>query len=377
MDRHELNRMFDGLTPDPQREREILKKLLQDDVRRKKPMKNWKQIVVGAVAAALLVTGATASAVPGLSQRLLSYLGISPENAQTADLLTPGAMAVDVVKEDNGAKLHVTQVLRDRTSIMVLVDFTAPEGTSLKMGDPDSEKVFIGSDGFYGGGEHYFMNEAGEKIDLGIYRNYIYQWEILEDGDPADNHLSAMFVIKLPQGDMLRGKAVSMRVPVGTLSYSVWDEETEMPRFVEVYSGDWSCDVPLPQKDIGWTQQVDRAVGELDGAKIRVKELYLSPVNLLVTLGREGGEALSGDAEFRWLGLLDVKDIVLKDKDGNVIPLGDSQSNGGLIGDVESTHMFRLPEITDPANFQGGSITLDVSCGTVTIPLDDLTPVEP
>lgn len=377
MDRHELNRMFDGLTPDPQREREILKKLLQDDVRRKKPMKNWKQIVVGAVAAALLVTGATASAVPGLSQRQLSYLGISPENAQTADLLTPGAMAVDVVKEDNGAKLHVTQVLRDRTSIMVLADFTAPEGTSLKMGDPDSEKVFIGSDGFYGGGEHYFMNEAGEKIDLGIYRSYIYQWEILEDGDPADNHLSAMFVIKLPQGDMLRGKAVSMRVPVGTLSYSVWDEETEMPRFVEVYSGDWSCDVPLPQKDIGWTQQVDRAVGELDGAKIRVKELYLSPVNLLVTLGREGGEALSGDAEFRWLGLLDVKDIVLKDKDGNVIPLGDSQSNGGLIGDVESTHMFRLPEITDPANFQGGSITLDVSCGTVTIPLDDLTPVEP
>ena len=95
MDRHELNRMFDGLTPDPQREREILKKLLQDDVRRKKPMKNWKQIVVGAVAAALLVTGATASAVPGLSQRLLSYLGVSPENAQTADLLTPGAMAVD------------------------------------------------------------------------------------------------------------------------------------------------------------------------------------------------------------------------------------------------------------------------------------------
>lgn len=340
-------------------------------------MKNWKQIVVGAVAAALLVTGATASAVPGLSQRLLSYLGVSPENAQTADLLTPGAMAVDVVKEDNGAKLHVTQVLRDRTSIMVLADFTAPEGTSLKMGDPDSEKVFIGSDGFYGGGEHYFMNEAGEKIDLGIYRNYIYQWEILEDGDPADNHLSAMFVIKLPQGDMLRGKAVSMRVPVGTLSYSVWDEETEMARFVEVYSGDWSCDVPLPQKDIGWTQQVDRAVGELDGAKIRVKELYLSPVNLLVTLGREGGEALSSNMEFRWLGLLDVKDIVLKDKDGNVIPLGDSQSNGGLIGDVESTHMFRLPEITDPANFQGGSITLDVSCGTVTIPLDDLTPVEP
>lgn len=377
MERHELNRMFDGLTPDPQQEWEMLKKLLQDGARRKKPMKNWKQIVAGAAAAALLVTGATAAAMPGLSQRLLSYLGVSPENAQTAGLLAPGAMAVDVVKEDNGAKLHITQVLRDRTSIMVLADFTAPEGTSLKMGDPDSEKVFIGSDGFYGGGEHYFMDEAGEKIDLRIYRNYIYQWEILEDDDPADNHLSAMFVIKLPQGDMLRGKAVSMRVPVGTLSYSVWDEETEKPRFVEVYSGDWSCDVPLPQKDIGWTQQVDRAVGELDGAKITVKELYLSPVNLLVTLGREGGENLSGDVEFHWLGLLGVKDIVLKDKDGNTIAMGDSQFDSGMIEDTESTNMFRLSEITNPASFQGGSITLNLGCGTVTIPLDDLTPVEP
>lgn len=377
MDRHELNRMFDGLAPGPQREREMLKKLLQDDARRKKPMKNWKQIVVGAAAAALLVTGAAAAAVPGLSQRLLSYLSVSPENTRTADLLAPGAMAVDVVKEDNGARLHITQVLRDRTSIMVLADFTAPEGTSLKMGDPDSEKVFIGSEGFYGGGEHYFMDEAGEKIDLGIYRNYVYQWEILEDGAPADNHLSAMFVIKLPQGDMLRGRAVSMRVPVGTLSYSVWDEETEKPRFVEVYSGDWSCDVPLPQKDIGWTQQVDCAVGELDGAKITVKELYLSPVNLLVTLGREGGEDLSGDAEFRWLGLLDVKDIVLKGKDGNTIAMGDSVFGGGMIDNTESTHMFRLSEITDPASFQGGSITLNLSCGTVTVPLDALTPVEP
>ena len=29
MDRHELNRMFDGLAPGPQRERELLKKLRQ------------------------------------------------------------------------------------------------------------------------------------------------------------------------------------------------------------------------------------------------------------------------------------------------------------------------------------------------------------
>lgn len=377
MDRRELNQMFDRLTPDPQRERELLIKLLQDDTRRIRPMKSWKQVVVAAVAAALLVTTAAAAAVPGLSQRLLEYLGVAPEDAQTADLLAPGAMAVDIVKEDNGAKLHVTQVLRDRTSIMVLADFTAPEGTSLRMGDPDTEKVFVGSDGFYGGGAPYFMDGAGEKIDPGIYCNYIYQWEILEDGDPTDGHLSAMFVLKLPQGDMIRGKAASIRLPAGTLSYSVWDEESEKPRLIEVCSGDWSCDVPLPQKDIGWTQQVDRAVGELDGAKIAVKELYLSPMHLLVTLGREGGAPLSGDAEFRWLGLLDAEDITLKDKDGEVVALSPSYFGGGSIGDAESTSMCRLAEIADPAQLQGGSITLDLSCGTVTIPLDALTPVEP
>lgn len=61
MDRRELNRMFDGLIPDPVRERELLRQLLQNDARRRRPMKNWKRVVLGAAAAALLVTGATAA----------------------------------------------------------------------------------------------------------------------------------------------------------------------------------------------------------------------------------------------------------------------------------------------------------------------------
>lgn len=70
MDRRELNKMFDELTPDPKRERELLKKLLQDDARRKRPMKNWKRVVIGVAAAALLVTGAAAAASPELLERL-------------------------------------------------------------------------------------------------------------------------------------------------------------------------------------------------------------------------------------------------------------------------------------------------------------------
>lgn len=61
MDRHELNRMFDALGPDPRREQELLRQLLQDGTRRKNRMKSWKRIVIGVAAAAMLVTGAAAA----------------------------------------------------------------------------------------------------------------------------------------------------------------------------------------------------------------------------------------------------------------------------------------------------------------------------
>lgn len=381
MDRHELNRMFDGLAPGPDRERELLGRLLREDARRKRTMKNWKQAVLAVTAAALLVTAAAAAA-PGMSRRLLEYLGVTPEDTETVELLAPGAMAVDVTAEDNGAVLRVTQVLRDRVFVVAAVEFTAPEGTVLKM-TPDSEHVMEGSKGFYGTDERcHFMDEAGEDIDLGVYGTYIYDWEILEDEDPLDNHISALFTVKMSQGDRLGRRAASMRMPVGTLMRMDFDADKEEPCFVDVYTGDWSCDVPLPQKDMGWTQRVDCPVGELDGANITVKDLYLSPVNLLVTLGREGGTAFSEggadlDEEARWVCLLDAKSVTLKGRDGNVLEMGAPNFGSGMIGDRESTNMFRLSEITDPARFQGGTLTLELMGSTITIPLDDLAPVEP
>ncbi|MBD5085731.1 MAG: hypothetical protein HDT33_11990, partial [Clostridiales bacterium] len=214
MDRHELNKMFDGLTPTPARERELLRQLLQDGARRNKPMKNWKRVVVGVAAAALLVTAATAAVVPGLSRKLLDYLGIAPEDTQAVELLVPGAMTVDITKEDNGATLHVTQVLRDRTSVMVLADFTAPEGTSLRLGSTNP-KVTFASKGFSGEpGDFVFLDQNGERIDG---ESYFGDWKILEDDDPLDNHLAALFVTS--NGELFMEKAVSLRLPAGTLGY--------------------------------------------------------------------------------------------------------------------------------------------------------------
>ncbi|RAY93089.1 hypothetical protein DK853_55035, partial [Klebsiella oxytoca] len=56
------------------------------------------------------------------------------------------AVPVDVTAEDNGATLHVTQVLMDRYNIMIVADFTAPEGTVLDM-DEENDGIDRGFGG--------------------------------------------------------------------------------------------------------------------------------------------------------------------------------------------------------------------------------------
>lgn len=385
MDRHELNEMFDKLAPGPGRERELLEKLLQDDARRNRPMKNWKRVVVGAAAAALLVTAATAAVAPGLSRKLLDYLGIAPEDTQAVELLAPGAMAVDITKEDNGAVLHVTQVLRDRTSVMVLADFTAPEGTSLRLGSTNP-KVITSDQGFYGGPDVFgFLDKDGERIEEGSYAG---SWQILEDDDPLDNHLSALFVAS--QDMLFMENAVSMRVPAATLGYSDVDEDGNFKR-VEVYSGDWSFDVPLPQKDIGYIQRMDQVIGTLDGSNLILEEVYVSPMTLEFKLRREGGLDFvgavldeEGEAAYgRWLSIGEnIQRITLTDKDGNAIPLK-TWLAGTFGGNDEKSAVYQLSQITDPTKLQGGTLTLawdfynSDESGSVTIPLNNLTPVAP
>ena len=369
MDRHELNEMFDGLTPSPQRERELLRQLLQDDARRNKPMKNWKRVVVGVAAAALLVTAATAAVVPGISQRLLEYLGIAPEDTQTVELLAPGAMAVDIVKEDNGATLHVTQVLRDRTSIMVLADFTAPEGTVLDLDEanPGISKGFESLTNF-----PEFLDEAGETI--GDHMVSMYRWKVLDDGDPLDNHLSLMLLLNPMEGEPAVQKTDSesaiqetafLRVPAVDLKYFDFSQMAD----VIVYSGDWSFDVALPQEDIGYVQQTKQAISEADKTGITVEEIYVSPMTLQLTVT---GETTAD----RDLLLLDCSKISLKDKAGTVVALQEKDGYGMRDGQKQM-ETFRLAEITDPAQFQGGTLTLELNGGSVTIPLDDLQPVAP
>lgn len=383
MDRHELNRMFDGLAPDPRRERELLKKLLQDDARRSKPMKNWKRVVISVAAAALLVTGAAAAvALPWIDQKMLDHLDVNPENSQAVaeavSLLYPGAMALDIIKEDNGAVLHVTQILRDRTSVMVLAEFTAPEGTVLNMGEQDAPGNWMRK-GFSLTSRNTacFVDEAGVPIGDGLVS--YYSWEVLEDSDPLDNHITVMLNLHPQAGEeQVAWNAAALQIPAENLSYfdkAGFDSEA-------VYSGDWTVQVPLPQQDIGYVQQVGQVIGELDGANITLGEVYVSPMTLELMVTREGGVDLTSwteeneAAQMRWLALANsTNDTTLMARDGETIALELGASNGMGVGKLLVS--LRLSEVTDPAKFQGGTLTLDWACGKTVISLDGLTPVTP
>lgn len=348
-------------------------------------MKNWKRAVIGAAAAALLVTGAAAAVVvPRLNQGFLDYLNVEPEDTeavvQAEDLLLPGAMELDITKEDNGAALHVTQVLRDRNCVMVLADFTAPEGTVLNMGDLDAPGSWMRK-GFSLTSETTacFLDEAGEPMGDGL--TGYYNWEVLEDGDPLDEHLTLMLTLFPQMGETSVMDAAALRVPAVNLSYF----DTEGFDSEAVYYGDWTVQIPLPQQDIGSAQQLDYAIGELDGARIVVEELYLSPMTMELTLTREGGVDLDSwtdeneAAQIRWLSLAndaaDPNNVVLSAKDGETVSL--ERSAGGDVGTGRQVAVFRLSQVTDPAKFQGGTLTLNWACGKAVIPLNSLALAEP
>lgn len=381
MDRRELNKMFGGLVPDPARERELLEKLLQDDVRRKRPMKNWKRIVVAGVAAALLVTGAAAAVVvPELNRSLRSVLDIEAEDETTAELLAPGAVAVDITKEDNGATLHITQILRDQVYIIVVGEFSTGEGTVLDTGDfgescwvpPAFQSKFP-----------EFLNADGEPSDYeGPYM--IAGWHSIADEDPLDDRCSVFFRFEGYSGDMTDDMAV-MRVEAKDFSYYIGGEHENLTTI----PGDWSFEIPLPQKDIGYVWETDDLITNLDGADINLRKVYLSPMELELTCFRKGDQLIYGEADDdvlnRWYEF--PLQAVLTTKDGESVTLDwKGNGGGGLTKFTVIDNQFHKKKVDyiNPADFVGGTLTLEWyaedwggEISSASFSLDDLQPVSP
>lgn len=357
MEQRDLNRMFDALAPTREQEQAVLDRLLQTE-RKGRPMKKLKKLTVLGIAAALMVISCAAAVVTGLDQRLLDYFGASPEQAE---LLLPGAVPVDVTAENNGATLHISQVLMDRYYIMLLADFTAPEGVVLDRDDYTFDAPM--------GVVPDLLNRAGEPVEL--ESGWGYQIEVLDDGAPQDNHLSLLFCMELSEGFQSDWDIGGISLCNGDLvryGAEPWDKIT-------VCSGDWSCEVPFTWQDMGRSTQPDQAVGNLNGIGITLTELYLSPMTLRLHLESEAPilREFGGGIGIRWSQLVNSNNVTLTTRNGETIPL---IGNGGEVGDQDQVCFFRLDEITALEDLEGGTLNIRIEGGSVDVPLDGLVPAE-
>ena len=364
MDPKKLNQMFELMAPTPEQKQRELGRLLESE-RKGNPMRKLKKLTVVAVAAALMVISCAAAVVTGIDQRLLDYFGASSEQAE---LLAPGAVPVDVTVEDNGATLHVTQVLMDRYYIMLLANFTAPEGTVLDRDDytliPPLELGLWPE----------LLDQAGEPIE--IEGGCAWGNEVLDDGDPLDNHLTLLFRLELDDGFLPEWEIGGVSMPNGDLiryGENPWD-------IITICSGDFSCEVPFTWQDMGRSIYPNQVIGRLDDKDITLTEVYLSPMTLKIyfqryPLGVHPPHTRTQPIDYRWNHVLEDGNMTLSTRDGQTVELVVKGVAG--TSDYWAQHWsYQLGEITALEDLEGGILNIRIEGGSVNVPLDGLTATE-
>lgn len=358
-----LRRVFDQARPSPEQKEAMLRRLLEPE-RKGKPMRKLKKLTVVAIAAALMVISCAAAVVTGIDQRLLDYFGADREQAE---LLVPGAVPVDVTVEDNGATFHVSQVLMDRYTILFLADFTAPEGTVLDRDDYNFDAPM--------GVVPDLFDRAGEPIE--IEGTWGWTLEILDDGDPMDNHLTLLFWLQINDGFLPEWEIGGVSMNNGDLiryGENPWDKIT-------VCSGDWSCVVTFAWQDIGQSIYPDQVIGRLDDKDITLTELYLSPMTMKIyyqryPLGVRPPHTRTQPIDIRWHQVLDSDNMTLITRDGHVVNLMEGMGIGGTSSYWEQDRNYQLTEITALEDLEGGALNIRIEGGSVDVPLDGLVSTE-
>lgn len=328
MDEHNLCRVFDQVKPSPEWEEAMLDRLLNGE-RKAEPvneLKKIKKLTAALVAAALLLMACAFTTAIGLDRRILEFIGGRTEDEA---VLLPGFSTVDMTSAaENGAELHISQVLCDRYNLVLLGELIAAEGTALDAGD------------YCFGHRQIWPLTAGEAIGFSGFAGWVDEVRFLEDEDPADNRIS--FLLSAYTHPF--GGATMERVQL--ILEDLCMSGTSDP----VVEGSWVFEFPMTEA-AGWVLK-DQEL-KLKGGEVTVSEIYLSPAMLQVEIKFEPEDF---DALYEELHDPDWNTtIVLQDKEGNDIELefytGETSHGYGCAG-------FRLGEITDPAQIQGGVLTI-------------------
>ena len=323
----DLRRVFDQVKPDPKRENALLARLLAGEGTEKTGMKakRMPRLTTVAVAAALLVTCAFAAVATGLDQRIINYFGAT---AEQEELLSSAALPVKIKVTDRGSTLQVRQVIADRYSVVILMDFTAPEGAVLD-------------------GSCYVLGDTVEAVAPNGSRmqGCGIDWELLEDGEPEDNHISLLFTVYSLYGnfDFLGAK---LSLTFEGLYHDAGQTEC-------LAAGRWGCKITLPTEDSGRCYTPNQPV-DIGGRSVTLISVYLSPITFAFDLEAGGddlrvvGEFLNGD---------DLREnLVLTAADGREIEVGACRFLSIQTSMGQGRCCFQLAVITDPAEVT--SVTL-------------------
>ena len=352
MELRELNRAFDQFSPTQEQKEAIRARLLHAE-RKRRPMKWMKKTIAVAAAAAVLLMACAFTVVTGLDQRILGLLGGS---AQDGELLAPGFTEVDLTSTaENGAAIHVSQMLTDRYNVILLGELTAPEGTVL------------GPEDYYFYRELTPLDAAGQAS--GEFSGGLHEMRLLEDEDPSDNRMTFLLWFYLSAYDLEADRFRLSLDDLGVKGDTQVVNSQEIRLAPPVVSGHWEFEFSMAGEPLGSVQHPDQPLA-FGTEELTISEIRVTPVMLLIKLG-DGQENVlqTSDRYYQETGAVWWDTITLQDRDGNAVPLDFAWGNDtAQWGDAA----FYFSQILDPAQFQGGSVTI---LGQ-TFPLDDLVPAE-
>lgn len=326
MDPRELNHLFEQMSPAPDQEESILARLQAPEKAVKNPSRRWKKSVFVLTATAAMALACAAAAFSALDPRLLSFFQRTP---QDTELLGEGVVEVNQSHTyENGWTVSVRQALADRYSLTVLVEVTAPEGTAL---DQAEYLLDLNTD---------LLPELEDRDGIGGFR---YGSTMLEDEDPADNHITLLWDRSPTSYLKAETEPFTGRTAVLTpLRLTSWDTVQNLE--INFIQEPWTCTVDLPEEDSGTEISVRQAVlvGE---DEMEVTQLYLSPISCALTLQGEGHDSrMWGPVGLSSL----MEETSLTLADGSTLPMSrllDLTYNSDA-GQAEA--VFQLERITDP-----------------------------
>jgi len=300
---------------------------------RKKVMKKRFPIVLAAVIAALGVTAAAAAYIIQWNDKLAERFGVNEQ--QQNQLAENGAVAdVNQTVTENGVTISAVQTLGDKQGVYVLFDVKAPDGVVLPKDDSG-----ISIDVQIEGATNHDKMYDGEHV------SWSASWAESEGGAASGDYSEApneryyQLWLDNKYGMDLNGKAIS--VSFGGF-HGVNQETGENVEVQGTWKMSWALSYMDQMKEFDINQSCT-----INGQKITVKSVQISPLSMTFELSGNGLEHLISDSDLNEAGGLCSASLVKKDGTTvNEDPRGERCSGNTYTQDIRFEQVQNPDEIT-------------------------------